>query len=141
MNKAFAVSSEAISRSNAYGPRSAGWTLYDPRVLADRLGLPVAVIDRALEETGYHKAVRIREELIRWKERLRAENADITAEFKVLAERKRALQQRNKEVQEQLRNVRNLLRISREAPVAQPVEQLTRNEPVVSSILAGGSKS
>lgn len=112
--RAFAVVAQPMKRKTATSPRSASWTLYDPRVLAAKLGVDLLLVEAALEETGYAKAVHIREELIRWKERLRAEERDLQKEIKEL-ERVRA-EKRNRlgRAQEQLANIRNLLRLPRE---------------------------
>lgn len=117
MTKSFAVVKEKpLNRSAAYSPLSAGWSLYDPKDIAAELGLPVEVVHAALEKTGFNKAVRIREELIRWKERLRKEQAEITKEKSTIYRRLSMLTSRENEVRQQLENVRNVLRIPREAP-------------------------
>jgi len=59
------VATEIVPRKNAYSPRSAGWTLYRPQDVAEKLGRPLEEVDRVLEETGFNKAVRIRELLIK----------------------------------------------------------------------------
>lgn len=111
-----AVFPKPLPRSTAYSPRSASWTLYDPRKLAEKLGLPVETIDAALEETGFNKAVRIREEVIRWKENLRSEERALLASVQLLEGERRRMKSRLSAVQEQLASVRNLLRIPRENP-------------------------
>ncbi len=102
------------SRSGAYSPRSANWTLYKPEKLAEKLGLPVDVVDTALKETGFNKAVRIREELIHWKTRLLDEQKQLSKERQELQAKLKAVSTREKEVSEMLVNIRNILRIPRE---------------------------
>lgn len=111
-----AVVPKPLPRRTAQSPRSASWTLYDPAPLAERLGLSVDVVDRALEETGFNKAVRIREEVIRWKESLRREERDLLAALRDLNTKRRTAHERLDVVREQLISVRNLLRIPREKP-------------------------
>lgn len=112
---AFAVQPTPLKRKAAATPKSASWTLYDPQALALDLDLSVDVVDAALERNGFNKAVRIREEVIRWKERLRHEERSLQAELRLVLQRKRELSGRLKELGEQLESVRNVLRIPREA--------------------------
>jgi hypothetical protein len=115
IQKAFAVApGTPRPRRTAYGPKSAGWTLYRIADLADKLGVDVVSADVALETTGFNKAVRIREELIRWKERLRAEERDIADERDRLLTEAKKLGLRLSVVREELGNVRNILRLPRE---------------------------
>lgn len=118
MTRNLAVVSTPLPRRAAQSPRSAAWTLYDPAPLAQRLGLPVEVVDLALEETGFNKAVRMREEVIRWKENLRREERGLLAELTDVNKRRHAIGLRLSAVREQLASVRNLLRIPREKPEA-----------------------
>lgn len=115
---AFAVVPHPVPRKAAATPESAAWTLYDPRELAQVLGLPVDQVDRALERTGFNKAVRIREEVIRWKERLRHEERDLRERLGALDGERDVIRQRLREVGEQLENTRNILRIPREKAAA-----------------------
>lgn len=121
-----AVFPHPLPRKTAYSPRSAAWTLYDPAELAAKLGLPVEQVDRALEQTGFNKAVRIREELIRWKENLRSEERSLLASLDTLRGEQRRIKARLAPVQEQLASVRNLLRLPREMP-GSPVVTATRS--------------
>ena len=105
---------ERVKRSNAYSPKSANWTLYKPEVLADKLKMPVDVIDTALEETGFHKAVRIRELIIKWKTDLIQEQRNLHFEREKLQGELCKVKQREKEVTEMLVRIRNILRIPRE---------------------------
>ena len=105
---------KGVSRKNAASPRSAGWTLYNPKKLAETLELPLEKIEQALEENGYSKAVRILEELIKWKERLRLEERDLTLEIQELHQKLAKLKARENTIREMLVNVRNILRIPRE---------------------------
>ena len=105
----------AIPRRNAYSPRSAGWTLYKPDKLADRLGLSVDDVDKALEETGFNKAVRVRESLIKWKTGLLDEQKEIHKQRQALQKQIRIVAQREKEISEMLIQIRNILRLPREA--------------------------
>lgn len=111
-----AVFPKPLPRSTAYSPRSAAWTLYDPAKLAEMLGLPVEFVDQALEKTGFNKAVRIREEVIRWKENLRSEERALLSSIKLIESERRRIRARLSAVQEQLASTRNILRIPREAP-------------------------
>lgn len=119
MNKAFAVApGRPVPRSTAYTPRSAGWTLYRAGDVAKQLGVDEAAADAALETTGFNKAVRIREEIIRWKERLRGEERELQTRRSYLRDELAETNSRLKVVQEQLENVRNILRLPREKPEA-----------------------
>ena len=116
IEKAFAVApGTPAPRRTAYSPKSAGWTLYRLADLADKLGTDVTATDEALETTGFNKAVRIREELIRWKERLRKEEQNLAAERDRLRKEHAQVSIRLSTVREQLANVRNVLRLPREA--------------------------
>ena len=101
-------------RSNAYSPRSANWTLYKPEVLAEKLDRHLDVVDEALEETGFYKAVRIRESIIKWKTDLIQEQRDLYFEREKLQGELCKIKQREKEVTEMLVRIRNILRIPRE---------------------------
>lgn len=104
---------EQVPRKNAYSPRSANWTLYDPKPPAERLDKAVEEVDLALEETGFNKAVRIREYLIKWKTNLLEEQKQLANEQRKLQEQLSRSRQRGKEVGEMLVNIRNILRIAR----------------------------
>lgn len=103
-----------ISRRNAYTPRSAGWTLYRPQDVATKLNKPLDEVETALEETGFNKAVRIRELLIKWKTELLDEQRELAYEYKQVREQTLRIKRREKEVSEMLTNIRNILRIPRE---------------------------
>lgn len=115
--RAYAVKPEPAKRSEAYNRgRSAHWKLYRPELVADELKAwhrDPAEIDAALEKTGFKKAVRIREELIRWKTRLLAEERAITAEYEELNAKRVELRRRREIVRYALVNVRNVLRLPR----------------------------
>lgn len=119
IEKAYAVApGRPKPRSTAYSAKSAGWTLYRADELAQRLGVSEQNADRALEETGFNKAVRIREELIHWKERLRKEEKALADERERCLKDAKKLAERLSTVREQLENVRNVLRLPRETPTA-----------------------
>jgi len=105
-----------VPRSTAISCRSAQWTLYNPEDVAKRLDKPVATVDLALEETGFNKAVRIREDVIRWKTNLLTEQKQIARDQQELRHKQLALKTRANQVEEMLINVRNILRIPREKP-------------------------
>lgn len=115
MDKAFAVVPRKIKRATSYSPLSSSWTLYRPQDVAQKLGVPDDRAHKALEETGFNKAVRIREELIRWKERLRKEQNEVNMRREELRHELQKLNQRDAEIKDVLANVRNILRIPREA--------------------------
>lgn len=109
--------SEALKprpRRDAYSPNSAGWTLYKPEKLAEKLNLPTETVDKALEETGFNKAVRIRELVIKWKTRLLSEQKELHKKREELQKEIKQVALREKEVNEMLVNIRNILRIPRE---------------------------
>lgn len=110
----FAVAPTPLPRKTQGGPLSAAWTLYDPSKLAEKLGLPIDVVDAALEQTGFNKAVRIREEVIRWKERLRREEANLRGRLDEIDAERRQVRSRFMVVSEQLENIRNILRLPRQ---------------------------
>ena len=113
------MATEIVPRKNAYSPRSAGWTLYRPQDVAEKLGRPLEEVDRVLEETGFNKAVRIRELLIKWKTNLIDEQRMLHKERQALQAQLKKVTQREKEVSEMLINIRNILRIPREKPCDQ----------------------
>jgi hypothetical protein len=105
---------KARPRRDSYSPTSANWTLYDPQELADNLGLEVDIVDRALEKTGFNKAVRIREDLIKRKTALLKEQKEL---FKLEQKARNKLKQieyKQYIVANTLVEIRNILRIPRE---------------------------
>jgi hypothetical protein len=79
-----------------------------------KLDKPLAEVDLALEETGFNKAVRIREELIRWKTRLLAEQKELHRDEQETRKVLETITNRQYRVAGMLINVRNILRIPRE---------------------------
>lgn len=114
IEKSFAVEPKALPRRTAYSSLSGGWTLYDASVLAEHLGITQEAANEALTVCGFKKAVQIREELIKWKERLRHEETALAKEAQRLRGELRAVADRKSRVDEQLSNIRNLLRLPRE---------------------------
>jgi len=114
--KAFSVSPRPLNRrvATSSNPLSADWTLYDPAVLAEKLSLPIEVVSAALVETGFAKAVHVRMELVRWKERLRNEDRDLSEELRRLDNSRRAIMARKAIVKEALEGARNVLRLPRD---------------------------
>jgi hypothetical protein len=130
---------KARPRRDAYSPTSAAWTLYNPRkfyeallrLFRDHVGhLPREVgvdvvnfilehvnedaVRRLLEENGFSKAVRIREELIREKTRLLAERKAVEKRRIRLERRLRATRRTSADLGRRLVLIRNVLRIPRE---------------------------
>ena len=105
------------SRKDACTPKSAGWTLYNPEDVAEKLNKPLSEVDRVLEETGFNKAVRIREEVIRWKTGLIIEQKQLASEEDKLRQQLKNIKGRQHRVSEMLCNIRNILRIPREKEV------------------------
>lgn len=114
VEKSFAVAPKSLPRRTAYSSLSAGWTLYEASELATQLGVTVEAAEAALTANGFKKAVQIREELIKWKERLRHEETALSKEASRLRGELRAVADRKSRVDEQLSNIRNLLRLPRE---------------------------
>lgn len=123
--RAFAVSEIPLKRAEAsQGPLSSQWTLYDSSILLEKLSgiLPPGCsplqedLDRILEETGFNKAVRIRMEVLAWKERLRIEKQNLHAVRLEYLKVLKRINTRLHVVEEQLQNTRNILRIQRESP-------------------------
>jgi len=100
--------------SEAASPLSANWTLYKPEVLAEKLGLPLEVVDKALEETGFYKAVRIREEVIRLKTKLLKEQKELTKREQELVKELKQVRRELYYLQRELTHLRNILRLPRE---------------------------
>jgi hypothetical protein len=121
IQKSFAVASDALPRRTAYSSLSAGWTLYDPAALALHLGISVDAANEALTVCGFNKATRVREELIKWKERLRHEETALAKEAQRLRAQLRSIADRKSRVDEQLQNIRNILRLPREPGEASAV--------------------
>jgi len=101
-------------RSDAATPLSAHWRLYRPQDLASELGVDGSAAVQALEKTGFSKAVRIREELIRWKTRLLVEQRQVTREIQELDHKRFHLSARGHEIANTLAGIRDVLRIPRE---------------------------
>lgn len=114
--KAYAVCPKPFGRKTTDSPLSAGWALYDPKPLAEMLDRHPVIVDNLLERTGFNKAVRIREEVIKWKTRLIHENRQLEHILNGLNSERRTTNNRLKAVKEQLEGVRNILRIPRESP-------------------------
>ena len=106
--------------SEAASPLSANWTLYKPEVLAEKLGLPLEVVDEALEETGFYKAVRIREEVIRLKTNLLKEQKGLTKREQELAKELKQVRRELYYLQRELTHLRNILRLPREKREVRP---------------------
>jgi len=106
--------------SEAASPLSANWTLYKPEVLAEKLGLPLEVVDKALEETGFYKAVRIREEVIRLKTNLLKEQKELTKREQELAKELKQVRRELYYLQRELTHLRNILRLPREKREVRP---------------------
>lgn len=112
-------------RSDATSPRSANWTLYRPGKVADMINghawdrdilLSVEETHRILEETGFVKAVKIREELIREKVRLIAERKRVERRRIRLEKRIRVTRRYSTELDRRLIMIRDILRVPREQP-------------------------
>lgn len=103
-------------RGEAVSPLSQNWTLYKPEKLAEKLNLSVKIVDKALEETGFNKAVRIREQLIKWKCGLLKEQRDLRKGESKLLKLLAAMRLTKHQNELQLMNIRSILRISREKP-------------------------
>lgn len=121
--KAYAVREVPLRRFEACkGPLSPTWTLYDSSELLKDLQaytqgpftLDQKTLDDLLERNGFNKAVRVRMEVLAWKERLRIEEQNLKKVEAELRENLRKLQLRIAAVQEQLISCRNILRIPRE---------------------------
>jgi hypothetical protein len=105
---------KAQPRRNAYSPNSVNWTLYNPEDVADELELPVHKVDIALEKTGFNKAVRIRESLIKRKTNLLIEQKELhKLEQRTRGELKK-IQYKQYIIANTLVEIRNILRIPRE---------------------------
>jgi hypothetical protein len=105
---------KARNRKDATSPRSQHWTLYNPEDVAERLNIPLKDVDIALEETGFNKAVRIREQLIRWKTKLIAEQKILKHEEEDLKAKLKIIKSSQYETERTLRSVRDILRMPRE---------------------------
>lgn len=101
-------------RRNATSPLSAGWTLYKSDVLAEKLGIEITVLDKALEETGFNKAVRIREAVIKQKEILRKRERELMFKEQELQQELTKVKAEHLHVSEMLGCLRDILRIPRE---------------------------
>lgn len=112
--QSYAVSEIPLSKRAATSPLSQDWKLYDPKILADELGLPVEQVNAALTKTGYNKAIRQKEELIRWKCRLVNEYKDVSREIRDVYRHLKNLKDRRRNIEDTMENTRNLLRIPRE---------------------------
>jgi hypothetical protein len=71
------------SRKDSCSPLSASWTLYKPEEVQKKINemvfgdMKIEEINKILEETGFNKAVRIREELIKRKVELGRDSSRI----------------------------------------------------------------
>ena len=101
-------------RSDSVSPLSASWTLYRPEDVAEKLVVPLSTVDKVLEETGFSKAVRIREEIIRLKTRLISEARELHHRERRLTSARLKNRDRLKSVNRQLADLRQILRLPRE---------------------------
>lgn len=113
--RSFAVN-PTRSKAKAVSPLSVDWTLYDPKTLANKLGLPVEKVEKALEETGFNKSTRQRMELIRYKIRVQHEITELNKYLHRIHAEKRAVRKRMAFLQETCVNLHNILKMPREAP-------------------------
>ena len=104
---------------------SAGWTLYKPQKLFDLLvydsritafDFDIKELDEMLEQTGFNKAVRIREKMIRRKCQLLQEQKEIEALIRKTEKNLKDMKRNRHFIQSMLLEIRNILRISREKP-------------------------
>ena len=110
-------------RRDATSPRSVNWTLYRPEDVARAWNrgaggssMSVKEIHKILEETGFVKAVKIRENLIREKTRLIAERREVERRRVSLERRLKVTRRVSHELERRLVMIRNILRIPREQP-------------------------
>ena len=113
----------ARNRKDAVSPLSVHWTLYKPEKVQEKLNnrsssgdIPFWEINKILEETGFNKAVRIREALIKEKTCLIQIEKGYRQSIQSYYKKIKALKQDHKIVREKLELVRNILRIPRENP-------------------------
>lgn len=120
-------------RRDATSPRSVYWTLYRPEKVREMINgkawdrdvlISLEETHRILEITGFVKAVRIRENLIREKTRLLAERHRVEKRRVSLERRLKATKRVSHELARRLVMIRNILRIPRE----QPLPGLTQEE-------------
>lgn len=120
--KAFAVKEIPIKRFEAtQGPLSSGWTLYDSSKLYEKLSAHCGFfnqkeLDKALEETGFNKAVRVRMEVLAWKERCRIEAQNLNKLLTEYRKQVKKIEERLEVLNDTLQQTRNILRIQRENP-------------------------
>jgi len=120
----------SLSRKKSASPLSVGWKLYSPKRLAEALGLPVDKVDKALEETGFNKAVRVREYTIKRKIVLQKAVKEIEALINVKRRETYKLRQQAKALRNEVTGLRNILRIPRENITlsdAEVIEELTKS--------------
>lgn len=120
--EAFAVKPIPVKRFEASkGPLSPSWTLYDSSKLLEDLNnqgynIDQNTLDNLLEQNGFNKAVRIREEVLKYKERLRIEFFNLEKLKIEYTKNINKIKNKQERVQEQLENCRNILRLQRENP-------------------------
>lgn len=90
--------------------------MYKPRVLAERLGVPLDVLELALEETGYYKAVQIRGDLIKLKTKLKDHSRYCSQCIENYGNLLRHYKRRKRWIDLELEHVRDILRRPRERP-------------------------
>ena len=71
LNKYYAFAKKPVNRRIAYSTGKAHHRLYRVEDVAEKLGKPVDEVTKALDDTGFLKLLRIRQELLNLKEDLR----------------------------------------------------------------------
>ena len=110
------------SRKGSVSPLSAHWTLYKPEALTEELNkLPFGAIkeelvDKALEKTGFNKAVRIRETIIKQKCSFIKQVAEMEKEKREVQSKLNKIKNSIRNCKEKLALMRDVLRIPREKP-------------------------
>lgn len=133
MNKK--LSRKEQSKNNPLSPH---WTLYRPREVTEKLLRylnvrlsnydPYDIVHRALIETGFNKAVRVRKGLTQWKARILKEQKELTHEIQTLDQQRVEKVRRFNALTEQLDEIRNILRIPREPNEDDPESKVNTNE-------------
>ena len=111
--------------------------MYKPEILAERLGVPLDVVDLALEETGYYKAVQIRGDLIKLKTKLKDDSRSCMRQIEFHAKLVRIWKQRKMSTDCQLEDVRDILRRPREKTKEQQHDDYNK---YMNSVVDGAGK-
>ena len=97
-------------------PLEQGWSLYRPALVAYKLDKDIKETDEILQDTGFYKAVRVREELIRYRIRLQRDIAATNGRLMEIADERRALRTRMHFLMDEANELAKIINIAKDKP-------------------------